>query len=320
MELTIIIPVYNVENHLSRCLDSIFVGNNIDGEFEVIAVDDGSTDNSYGILQEYAFRYKQLKIYHQENQGQASARNKGIALANGKYLMFVDADDWLNFNTIDKLIKQAETSKTDIIISSMKSYSPDGTFSIGNDFTKHDILVDGCTAIMNGIIFGSVCARLFRRDFICKNKLSFQTGIKHEDVFFSLLCTIRAKRIISVDLCTYVYCWNEGSTDRSFDCENFKKAIFSDLYIANEIIEISKREKLNECLRNNLHRRGNSIIVGNMIRLARSSYKRKDIIETYIKRSKEYGCYPIKGRTLSWKTTALIPIINQEWLLRIVLK
>ena len=320
MELTIIIPVYNVENHLSRCLDSIFVGNNIDGEFEVIAVDDGSTDNSYGILQEYAFRYKQLKIYHQENQGQASARNKGIALANGKYLMFVDADDWLNSNTIDKLIKQAETSKTDIIISSMKSYSPDGTFSIGNDFTKHDILVDGCTAIMNGIIFGSVCARLFRRDFICKNKLSFQTGIKHEDVFFSLLCTIRAKRIISVDLCTYVYCWNEGSTDRSFDCENFKKAIFSDLYIANEIIEISKREKLNECLRNNLHRRGNSIIVGNMIRLARSSYKRKDIIETYIKRSKEYGCYPIKGRTLSWKTTALIPIINQEWLLRIVLK
>lgn len=320
MELTIIIPVYNVENHLSRCLDSIFVGNNIDGDFEVIAVDDGSTDNSYGILQEYAFRYKQLKIYHQENQGQASARNKGIALANGKYLMFVDADDWLNSNTIDKLIKQAETSKTDIIISSMKSYSPDGTFSIGNDFTKHDILVDGCTAIMNGIIFGSVCARLFRRDFICKNKLSFQTGIKHEDVFFSLLCTIRAKRIISVDLCTYVYCWNEGSTDRSFDCENFKKAIFSDLYIANEIIEISKREKLNECLRNNLHRRGNSIIVGNMIRLARSSYKRKDIIETYIKRSKEYGCYPIKGRTLSWKTTALIPIINQEWLLRIVLK
>ena len=320
MELTIIIPVYNVEKHLSRCLDSIFVGNNIDGDFEVIAVDDGSTDNSYGILQEYAFRYKQLKIYHQENQGQASARNKGIALANGKYLMFVDADDWLNSNTIDKLIKQAETSKTDIIISSMKSYSPDGTFSIGNDFTKHDILVDGCTAIMNGIIFGSVCARLFRRDFICKNKLSFQTGIKHEDVFFSLLCTIRAKRIISVDLCTYVYCWNEGSTDRSFDCENFKKAIFSDLYIANEIIEISKREKLNEYLRNNLHRRGNSIIVGNMIRLARSSYKRKDIIETYIKRSKEYGCYPIKGRTLSWKTTALIPIINQEWLLRIVLK
>ena len=320
MELTIIIPVYNVEKHLSRCLDSIFVGNNIDGDFEVIAVDDGSTDNSYGILQEYTFRYKQLKIYHQENQGQASARNKGIALANGKYLMFVDADDWLNSNTIDKLIKQAETSKTDIIISSMKSYSPDGTFSIGNDFAKHDILVDGCTAIMNGIIFGSVCARLFRRDFICKNKLSFQTGIKHEDVFFSLLCTIRAKRIISVDLCTYVYCWNEGSTDRSFDCENFKKAIFSDLYIANEIIEISKREKLNECLRNNLHRRGNSIIVGNMIRLARSSYKRKDIIETYIKRSKEYGCYPIKGRTLSWKTTALIPIINQEWLLRIVLK
>ena len=173
---------------------------------------------------------------------------------------------------------------------------------------------------MNGIIFGSVCARLFRRDFICKNKLSFQTGIKHEDVLFTINSLLCAERIFSCGVCTYSYRWNEGSTDRSFDYENFKKAIFSDLYIANEIIKISKREKLNECLRNNLHMRGNSIIVGNMISLARSSYKRKDIIETYIKRSKEYGCYPIKGRTLSWKTTALIPIINQEWLLRMLLK
>ena len=321
MELTIIIPVYNVEKHLSRCLDSIFVGNNIDVEFEVIAVDDGSTDNSYGILQEYAFRYKQLKIYHQENQGQASARNKGIALANGKYLMFVDADDWLLPNTIKKLLVCAEINKTEITFSACRIMGRNGEYHFSNDFPHYEIITEGVYALLNDlIIIGSVWGQLYEKQFIKSNNICFASGIKHEDVFFSILCTIRAKRIISVDLCTYVYCWNEGSTDRSFDCENFKKAIFSDLYIANEIIEISKREKLNEYLRNNLHRRGNSIIVGNMISLARSSYKRKDIVETYIKRSKEYGCYPIKGRTLSWKTTALIPLINQEWLLRILLK
>ena len=310
--------MYNAEKFISKCISSIREQNIPSDQYEIIVINDGSTDNSIKIAEDCLKDIEHHTLLTQENQGQASARNKGIALANGKYLMFVDADDWLNSNTIGKLIKQAETSKTDIIISSMKSYRPDGTFSIGNDFTKHDILVDGCTAIMNGIIFGSVCARLFRRDFIYKNKLSFQTGVKHEDVLFTINSLLCAERIFSCGVCTYSYRWNEGSTDRSFDCENFKKAIFSDLYIANEIIEISKREKLNECLRNNLHRRGNSIIVGNMISLARSSYKRKDIVETYIKRSKEYGCYPIKGRTLSWKTTALIPIINTPFFMWLI--
>ena len=126
MELTIIIPVYNVENHLSRCLDSIFVGNNIDGEFEVIAVDDGSTDNSYGILQEYAFRYKQLKIYHQENQGSSVARNKALDVATGKYIMFVDSDDFVEKDSINTILQEAIKTDIDILFYDFNVISEDG--------------------------------------------------------------------------------------------------------------------------------------------------------------------------------------------------
>ena len=120
MELTIIIPVYNVENHLSRCLDSIFVGNNIDGDFEVIAVDDGSTDNSYGILQEYVSRYKQLKIYHQENQGSSVARNKALDVATGKYIMFVDSDDFVEKDSINTILQEAIKTDVDILFFAAK--------------------------------------------------------------------------------------------------------------------------------------------------------------------------------------------------------
>ena len=313
--------MYNAEKFISKCISSIREQNIPSDQYEIIVINDGSTDNSIKIAEDCLKDIEHHTLLTQENQGQASARNKGIALANGKYLMFVDADDWLLPNTIKKLLVCAEKNKTEITFSACRIMSKNGEYHFSNDFPHYEIITEGVYALLNDlIIIGSVWGQLYEKQFLKSNNICFASGIKHEDVFFSILCTIRAKRIISIDLCTYVYCWNEGSTDRSFDCENFKKAIFSDLYIANEIIEISKREKLNECLRNNLHRRGNSIIVGNMIRLARSSYKRKDIIETYIKRSKEYDCYPIKGRTLSWKTTALIPIINQEWLLRILLK
>ena len=313
--------MYNAEKFISKCISSIREQNIPSDQYEIIVINDGSTDNSIKIAEDCLKDIEHHTLLTQENQGQASARNKGIALANGKYLMFVDADDWLLPNTIKKLLVCAEKNKTEITFSACRIMSKNGEYHFSNDFPHYEIITEGVYALLNDlIIIGSVWGQLYEKQFLKSNNICFASGIKHEDVFFSILCTIRAKRIISVDLCTYVYCWNEGSTDRSFDCENFKKAIFSDLYIANEIIEISKREKLNECLRNNLHRRGNSIIVGNIISLARSSYKRKDIIETYIKRSKEYGCYPIKGRTLSWKTTALIPLINQEWLLRMVLK
>lgn len=309
--------MYNAEKFISKCISSIREQNIPSDQYEIIVINDGSTDNSIKIAEDCLKDIEHHTLLTQENQGQASARNKGIALANGKYLMFVDADDWLLPNTIKKLLVCAEINKTEITFSACRIMSKNGEYHFSNDFPHYEIITEGVYALLNDlIIIGSVWGQLYEKQFLKSNNICFASGIKHEDVFFSILCTIRAKRIISVDLCTYVYCWNEGSTDRSFDYENFQKAILSDLYIANEIIGIAERGNIKFSLRNNLRKRANSIIVGNIINLAKSPYKRDGIVDTYLKKGKEYGCYPIKGRTLSWKTTALIPLINQEWLLR----
>lgn len=316
IKISYIIPMYNAEKFIAKCISSIKEQDVPSDEYEIIVINDGSKDGSLKKAEECLADIKYSQLLTQENQGQASARNKGIAIAKGKYIMFVDADDWLLHDTIGKLLECAEEYQTEITMSSCRVVNHEGKYSIDNDYPHFDIITDGESALMNGLVLGSVWCRLFLKAFIIANNLSFQTGIKHEDVLFSINCAIKANRIISKVFCTYVYCWNEGSTDRSFDYENFQKAILSDLYIANEIIGIAERGNIKFSLRNNLRKRANSIIVGNIINLAKSPYKRDGIVDTYLKKGKEYGCYPIKGRTLSWKTTALIPLINQEWLLR----
>ena len=111
--ISVIIPVYNAEKYLERCLDSIFVQS---GTFEIIAVNDGSTDNSLNILNDYAKRYSNLKIINQSNQGVSTARNNGMLAAKYEYITFIDNDDWLEPEAFDIVRKNLNKDKADILI------------------------------------------------------------------------------------------------------------------------------------------------------------------------------------------------------------
>lgn len=111
--LSVIIPVYNSEKFLSRCLDSVFSQT---GDFEVIAINDGSTDKSLEVLQKYAQEHSNMKIINQENQGVGASRNKGIKEAKGKYLIFVDSDDWLESNVFSKIVDTLKNDDSDILL------------------------------------------------------------------------------------------------------------------------------------------------------------------------------------------------------------
>ena len=321
MELTIIIPVYNVENHLSRCLDSIFVGNNIDVEFEVIAVDDGSTDNSYGILQEYTFRYKQLKIYHQENQGSSVARNKALDVATGKYIMFVDSDDFVEKDSINTILQEAIKTDVDILFYDFNVISEDGvknTASCPN--FQENIFFTGEEYILRGSEISSPWKSLYRRKLINDLKLRFYPGIIHQDTEFLLRLFPFVRRIIYKKNVVYNY-YNIGeSATRTKSIEKEKKIVYSDFVIVTTIKAACKNIPSKKIVEK-YTKQMNSLLVSSIIILFRNNKKfDSDFKKTCINYTKTKGCYPIKGRTLSWKTTALIPIINQEWLLRILLK
>ena len=123
-KVSIIVPVYNVEKYLECCLESLI--NQTLKDIEIICVNDGSTDNSGKILENYAAKDNRIKVIHQVNGGQAAARNNGLNAVNGKYINFIDSDDWVDLDFIEKLYDAAERNSADIAVASIirkkKSY------------------------------------------------------------------------------------------------------------------------------------------------------------------------------------------------------
>lgn len=122
--VSIIIPVYNVQDYLVRCLDSVV--NQTYNNIEILIINDGSTDNSSEIIQDYKKRYNNIVIYDQKNSGQASARNKGIKECSGEYILFVDSDDWIDLNCVEECVQTLISSKSDLVIFDINTIKVNG--------------------------------------------------------------------------------------------------------------------------------------------------------------------------------------------------
>ena len=123
VKISIIVPVYNTEPYLEQCLDSII--NQTLEDIEIICVNDGSTDNSLSILEEYASKDNRIRIINQENKGQGFARNNGLKNVNGEYVLFVDSDDWIELNTCEALYKKVNELDLDMLFFCATSYIAD---------------------------------------------------------------------------------------------------------------------------------------------------------------------------------------------------
>ena len=123
MDLSIIVPIYNVEEYLAECLKSLYKISNL--RYEVILVNDGSKDNSYQIMEEFKRLYpKQTVIVNKENGGLSSARNAGLKIAKGKYISFIDSDDFIDTDEFEKFVIEGIKSRVDIAVGNMRYYVP----------------------------------------------------------------------------------------------------------------------------------------------------------------------------------------------------
>ena len=122
MKLSIIIPVYNAENYISRCLDSIYHQDISPGDYETILIDDGSTDCTATILAEYASKYPNIHIIAQKNSGASAARNTGIKLAHGEFITFIDADDYIEQNYLYQLISASDINQKQLVCAGYQTF------------------------------------------------------------------------------------------------------------------------------------------------------------------------------------------------------
>ena len=137
-QISVVLPVYNVEEYLRQCLDSL--ANQTFEDFEVICVNDGSGDSSLSILEEYASEDERFKIISQENKGLSGARNTGMDYIKGKYTIFVDSDDWLELNALEKLYNKITALDSDILMYKFRFFNQDSEQYSESVFTNLEVI------------------------------------------------------------------------------------------------------------------------------------------------------------------------------------
>ena len=197
-KVSIIVPVYNVEDYIEKCLDSLV--NQTLKEIEIIVVNDGSTDSSLEKIEKFAQQDSRIIIINQENQGQGAARNSGLNIAKGEYIGFVDSDDYVDLDFYEKLYNAAKNNDADISAASILKHKKYKRFNllykkqICAKTTKDKIKV---AKDRKGRFF-YVWNRLYKNKFLKQENLAFSTGIYYEDVMFSAKAILAANMIICI--------------------------------------------------------------------------------------------------------------------------
>lgn len=317
--LSIIVPVYNVEKFLRKCVESLEVQDLSHDRYEVILVDDGSTDSSGKLCDELAKDYSNISVIHQYNQGLSVARNVGMDRALGQYLFFVDSDDYVEENSIGKVVSAAVKEKADLCFFRYEVFNEKGcwpcavkNFPVGRIFTGENL-------VLHGLGIASVWCNIYRAEYIRSTGVRFHPGILHQDVDFNMMVYPLAQRVVFTDVLVYHYnrCQSNESLTNTRNVKKLHRSLMCDVIIADDIMKYCKTAPLSPAVKRLYRRRMRSQVVATFINVIR----KPDVfdfafLDGLICKLRELDLYPIWGRTSSWKTTMLELFINCPWVVR----
>lgn len=237
--ISVIIPVYNVEKYLERCLKSVL--NQTMKEIEVILVDDGSPDNCPNICDKYALNDERVKVIHKENAGLGFARNSGLSIATGEYIIFVDSDDYVTEDMCEKLYAAAQKYNADIVYGGIIRKNNLTDEHIELSWVKEDVVwKDGEVKDFLLNLIGtepkekrdiitevSVWRMAIKKDIFDKHNISFVSEREYisEDIIFDIDYISKAKCIVAVPNYVYYYCFNPTSLTHVFKENEYEKVV-----------------------------------------------------------------------------------------------
>lgn len=232
VQLSVIVPVYNVEQYLKQCIDSIL--NQTFKNFELILVDDGALDSCPQICDNYSKHDDRVKVIHKKNGGLSSARNAGIKVAKGKFLTFIDSDDWISKNYFEEMMKEQDKYNADIISIRETTVNSNGEVHHHklNEKIKIKIFKLNCIdALFNFCDTNFAWGKLIRTKIILDNKILFPVGKNYEDVGTMYKVYDKANVLVISDRASYFYRIRANSITN-----NIKKSdIYDQIYFLNQI-------------------------------------------------------------------------------------
>lgn len=251
--VTIVIPVYNVSNYVEKCIRSCYNQNVPICDFEVIIVNDGSTDDSLKICEKLKNEYSNLKIISQKNKGLSGARNTGLKHANGKYIWFVDSDDWIEQECLDFIFEQLKWYDVDLFWMghdviykgvSNRKYIPN---TIDNPITGEELFVKH----LNNMFY--IWKFIYKKEFLINNRLEFYEGILYEDLEFTPRALLVAKSCLTMPQSFYNYLMRSGSIVNNITVRNIEHRFFilkrlNQLRTTSKVISEDYKKKLNDII------------------------------------------------------------------------
>lgn len=209
--ISIVVPVYRVEQYLQQCVDSII--NQSSSEVELVLVDDGSPDKCPSICDEYARAHDNIRVIHKDNAGLSIARNTGLSMASGQYVWFVDSDDFLLPGSIELVLTYiSKYPNVDVFSSMLTHYWPEKEIYKVSRFKRDTHVISGRAYLQAGSPQGASQRFILKREFLQYNDLSFYPGILHEDALFGYEMLYKAKSVYTFDTSIYAYRIRQGSS------------------------------------------------------------------------------------------------------------
>ena len=226
LKLTIIVPVYNVEPYIRFCVESLFIQGLDEQDFEVILVNDGTQDDSFGKIEDLIREHQNIIRVDQENQGLSGARNTGMKYAKGQYILFVDSDDLIVEGSLAKLLPIAIDTLADLVVADFRKLSDDEILVYHADLSqKCDFKIKTGSELFLEDLDPSqnyVWRTLYRREFLEKNNLKFIYGICYEDMPFTPKCYLKAQKCVRAYCDLYLYRMGHSSITSTM---SIKKAL-----------------------------------------------------------------------------------------------
>ena len=277
-KLSVIVPTYNAGNNIKKCIESI-LNQNIQN-VEILVINDGSTDNSGQIVKEYVKQNpKTITYYEKENTGVADTRNYGISIAKGKYILFIDSDDYMKQGLLQEIQKYIEQD-IDIIKFKLERVNEYGDILEEVDGAVFD-KCDGETAFnmlcFSDVLLDSPCVYVFKRELFELNNFKFKVNTQHEDFGLIPLVILKAKSVISINIYGYCYLQTNDSITRNEDYSKTLKKFNDVLLHYDNMLEFIEKEKLKENTIKNV-----KIYYTNAIILKLKELKKQDL-NIYIK-------------------------------------
>lgn len=218
-KISVIVPVYNVEKYLARCLDSLI--SQTASSFEIICVNDCSPDNSSAVLDQYASKYPDLitVITNKENLGLGLTRNEGLRIARGEYVTFVDSDDYVRSDYLETYLRQLEKNPVDIMVG--------GYIRVVDGQETTHIMSDSVWSITT---YAIVCSKVYKKGFLDKNHLQFTNLKSGEDIYFSLEAYYCRPTFSVLKYAGYYYVFNRSSITGAMDYSRNYEQIMAQLF------------------------------------------------------------------------------------------